>query len=356
MLSLEYEAMLRGERPVVREEFDKVSFGDTVLDSAVSCLSAKYHYKTDRPIGNDQDELTWNLPGWGQSKDDCGEYLKATGCPDHGHPTVTGVKHTRKVILKHCFNPECPICYIPWAIREGSSAAARMRAAEHLYRRNGVDLQDARHFTFSPPQEQATELMKTREGYKRLKSYVIKLIKKSGIKGGAVVFHSHRVNKYKQLYISPHFHVVGYGYVEETKQFHKASAGWVYKNMGVRASLAGTLIYAMDHCGLSYEPGQKKRIGHALIWFGLLAYNKIIKDSIIKEEKTVPCSACSEDLHEFALVVNPGGHGMNPDWTDDKGIYHIKVKTIVYQLAKKRLQYLEKLKTVEYEQSRLRYI
>ncbi len=343
------ELMAAGERPIVREDFDKAFFGDTVLDSAVSCLSAKYHSQTGQTTSKTDDELTWQLPGWGQAKSDCGEYLKAVGCPDHAQPTLSGAKHTRKVILKHCFNPECPICYVPWAVREGTAAADRMKAAERLYLREGDDLQDARHFTFSPPQAAAIELIKTKKGYKRLKAFAIKLIKKAGIRGGAVIFHSHRVNRHKQRYLSPHFHVVGYGYVQNTKQFHKASAGWVYKNMGTRASLAGTIIYALDHCGLAYEQGNTKRIGHALTWFGLLSYNKIAKESVTTVEQTVPCKACSTDLHEYALVVNPGGHGMLPDWSKDEGVFHIKVKIIVYKLSKNKVKNMKKMKKKNYE-------
>jgi hypothetical protein len=337
-MSLEYEAMLRGERPIVKcynsdpgENFDRAHFDDPELESSVSCLSAKYHHTQGEIQRDPDDELQWYLPGWGKAKDDCGDFLKAIGCPGHGNPTVTGSKHTRKVILKHCHNPECPICYVPWTIREGMAAAERMKAAEILYRRAGKDLQDARHFAFSPPQDAAIKMMKTKKGYKQLKKYTIKLIKKVGIIGGAVVFHAYRLNKYKQLYLSPHFHAVVYGYVLDTIDFNQAFPGWIIKNMGTRKSIAGTLMYVLDHCGLGYENGV--RMGHALTWFGALSYNKIAKDSIIKEEKAIQCSACPEELKEYELVVNPDGHGMAPDWNKIKSDYHIKVKTIIYKLV-----------------------
>jgi len=55
--------------------------------------------------------------------------------------------------------------------------------------------------------------------------------------------------------------------------------------MGKRASIAGTIIYALDHCGLAYEKNNKKRLYHALTWFGLLSYNVIAKSEIIKKKK-----------------------------------------------------------------------
>ena len=347
-MSLEYEAMLRGERPLVLDGQGNVNN----VDALVSCLSAKYHTKDNDTVDQNDNELQWHLPGWGESKDDCGEYLKAVSCPDHGKPTVTDEKHTRGIILKHCFNPECPICYTSWAIREGNAAADRMKAAERLYRGENIDLQEARHFTFSPPQDAAVELIRTKAGYAKLKGYCIKLIKKSGLMGGAVIFHSHRVNKYKQLYLSPHFHVVAYGYIMDSPAFEKMSKGWIYKNMGKRATLSGTLIYALDHCGLSYSNGE--RVFHALTWFGLLSYNKLGKKEVIKEEKTVPCRACQKEILEYGLVVNPDGHGMNPDWSMIKGVYLVKVKTIVYRLVQKRSpKKVDASKKVEYEQSRL---
>jgi hypothetical protein len=354
------ELMAAGERPIVKgytglvgENFDIAHFDEPALDSAVSCLSAKYHSSDGQTPIDPDDELTWNIPGRGEKKDDCGDYLKAVGCPGHASPTVTGQKHDRKVILKHCFNPECPVCYPAWAVREGNAAADRMKAAERLYRAEGNDLQDARHFTFSPPQDAATLMIKTKKGYKQLKKYVIKLIKKSGILGGVVIFHAHRVNKFKQLYISPHFHVIAYGYVLDTVDFNKEFPGWIIKNMGKRASLAGTIIYALDHCGLGYEtlPGTRFKI-HAVTWFGLLSYNKVAKDSIIKSEKELPCKACSAAMHEYALVVNPDGHGMTPDWEDDKGIYFIKVKTVVYKLTNLVKKKPKKEPEKEYEQTR----
>jgi len=339
-VSKEWDDRMNGKRPVVPgEEFDVSHFSEPHLDNAVSCLSAKYHYVNGEEVQDNNDELIWHLPGWGSPKDpsaglqdDCGDYLKAVGCPGHGNETITGAKHTRKVILKHCHNPACPVCYVPWAVREGNRAADRMRAAELLYRRNGDDLQDVRHFTFSPPQDISKILIKTKAGYKKLKDHAVKLVKKSGIKGGVIIFHSHRINKAKELYISPHFHVIGYGYIEGTKLFYKASAGWIYKNMGKRDSLSGTIIYALDHCGLSYEG--EHRIGHAITWFGLLSYNKIVKDSIVIEDKSIPCTACTTALHEYELTIQGDTiKHLLPDWNKDKGIYMIKVKTIVYKLG-----------------------
>jgi hypothetical protein len=333
-MTLEYEAMLRGERPVILDDQGK----QNKVDALVSCLSAKYHTKGNDIIDQNGNELSWHLPGWGKSKDDCGDYLKAISCPDHDIPTVTGEKHTRGIILKHCFNPECPICYPSWAIREGNAAADRMKASERLYRGEDLDLQDARHFTFSPPQDAAVELIKTKMGYKRLKGYAVKLIKKAGLKGGVIIFHSHRVNKFKQLYLSPHFHVVAYGYIMDSPAFEKMSKGWIYKNMGKRSTLAGTLIYALDHCGLSYEKDNPKRIFHALTWFGLLSYNQVGKREVFVEEKTVPCKACENELLEYALTVNPGGHGMSPDWLMIKGVHLVKIKTVIYKLVKYTLK------------------
>lgn len=349
--SMQDEQRRNGARPVIleesqgKEDFDIAHFDEEHLDFSVSCLSAKYHGASFATT-HMANEIEWRLPGHGESKADCGDYLKAVGCPGHDTPTVSGDKHTRKVVLKHCFNPACPICYVPWAVREGTAAADRMKAAERLYRAAGIELGEPRHFTFSPPQAKAIEDMKTIEGFKQLKADFVKLIKESGIVGGAFEFHSHRVNKAKELYLSPHFHVAGYGYITGTKAFYKASEGWVYKNMGARKTLSGTIIYALDHCGLAYVGG--KRVFHALTWFGLLSYNKLAKAAVINEEKEVPCKACSEALHEYALVVNEGGHGMSPDWNKDLGVYHVKVKTIIYKLTKR----VNKKLKIEYEQTR----
>jgi len=113
-----------------------------------------------------------------------------------------------------------------------------------------------------------------------------KYVKKIGFWGGCSIFHPYRSDKetkpivldegvafksvnnfnprelqqyMKQIigidvncwYISPHFHLIGYGNIDGLKVADLYSkTGWIFKNVGVRRSVLGTAFYQLTHAGV----------------------------------------------------------------------------------------------------------
>jgi len=89
-------------------------------------------------------------------------------------------------------------------------------------------------------------------------------------------------------YYSPHFHVIGFGWIENTVENYQKN-GWVVKNKGFRDSTFATFYYQLSHAGI-------KKQNHTLVWFGNLSYSKL---KVEKEEiERNICSYCHAKLRE----------------------------------------------------------
>ena len=259
--------------------------------------------------------VVWKLPKWDAAGGLCGSVDGVKACNHHKEDYV--------FLYHRCFKPECPVCYKAWVNREAERVVERLKSAEKLYNgRLGV----IKHFVVSPPQEWAVKLMNDKDGFKVLKAKCIKLLKKSGLFGGCVIFHSHRKDGLVWFY-SPHFHIVGYGCLINSDIFYEKSGGWIYKNKGVRKSVFGTVSYLLTHCGLGYN-SDGVRVFHCVVWFGCLSYNKIVIESETKVLVPELCSKCKEPLHRFVSCYY-GGSDVDTykdfDSWEDMGIYvHIK--------------------------------
>jgi len=119
--------------------------------------------------------------------------------------------------------------------------------------------------------------------------YSYKILKDIGCIGGTIIFHSFRYHKdVKQWYYSPHFHVIGFGWIEKTTENYYKN-GWIVKNKGCRQSTFATVYYQLSHAGI-------KKNNHALVWFGDLSYSKL---KVEKEEiEANICPYCRDKLRE----------------------------------------------------------
>lgn len=331
--------MLRGERPVRNE----ANFEGE--NSPVSCLTPKYQKAIDESTltltstGTKHDNVfmemfdnhsIFSLPGQGeQTNDKCGQWTHPLRCPNHGQITLDGKKHDSFVATHSCHNPECPVCYESWASRQAVTSSDRIIQAVGLYKHEGYVIGKINHIVFSPPQEQAKELIRTAGGARTLRTMAKDMAKKAGVRGGAMIFHPFRQNDPRETnfnenmkpyvwYESPHFHVVGFGWLKKSDEFYNET-GWLYKNVGRRQTIKGTIKYTLTHCGIA-EGFQ------AITYFGMISNNKIVIDKIEKVTEAIKCQACGEELHLFGMKENENGE-MEVDWTEDKGVYlHIVTK------------------------------
>ena len=119
---------------------------------------------------------------------------------------------------------------------------------------------------------------------------------------GLVVFHPFRINKdTREWEYSPHFHVLGFGWVTAVTQAY-TKHGWVIKNKGVRKSVLGTIYYQLTHCGI-------KKKYHALTYFGACSYSKLKLKPEELESRNCPIWYGKYNLRSKDLELE--------EWVDD---------------------------------------
>jgi hypothetical protein len=289
----------------------------------LSMNSIRWERQTDllevfKSVGYAEEEKRpfWDLPGHGKKYDDCGE-IKAKGCDhvkDHPNGKVFGRYYAR-----NCRRKQCPVCFEGWAGAEAERALIRLASFVHdpklidqvilgfkramskdpvpralFHQALVADLEErlkARpryrvvHFVLSPWLGiDVSTIVK----FKAMKDKAYLIARESGISGGASVFHPYRLKcsscgsaipDYSKAcpacgctvfkwFWSPHFHVVGFGWLENTGLGY-AQHGWVVKNLGVRKSVFATFQYLLSHAGVS-------SVGlHTVTWFGRLSYRAL---------------------------------------------------------------------------------
>jgi len=279
----------------------------------------------------------WYLTGTLDSHARCGEFVRALGCEDFGKDDL---KHDRIIETYSCHRPGCPECYESWANREADKAEERLLEGQKLYHEAGKKFA-LKHVSFSPPPSEYRDIkhMIEQGRYNVFKAIALGLIKKAGVIGGCIVPHFWRqkgnsdddfddIDIYQNpyfspkdgdWYFSPHFHVIGAGFMIPSDKFYNET-GWVYNNLGKRKSIKNTIFYALTHCA-------NHKNHHALTWFGIYVYNQLTIDFIEFKNITVPCSACNSCLHEYALDYSWNQlDTLEPDWEHDKGVHFRKVK------------------------------
>lgn len=210
-------------------------------------------------------KLVWRLPGTELKNKTCGLW-KTVGCDNvFGHPE-------NKKFIKHskisCFRSKCEYCWLEkWLSRESSRATQRIENYVDVFK----NLQFARspnlqrkylnpiHVIVSPSWNDKFK------SFDELKNKARKLINQAGIEGGLMIYHPFSLDKKTgQWIVRPHFHILGFGWVVDTKKISD-SEGWVIKNKGLRDSLHSTIYYQLSHAGVSDGV-------HAITWFGSLGY------------------------------------------------------------------------------------
>ena len=148
--------------------------------------------------------------------------------------------------------------------------------------------------------------------YKALKAYFASKQAQIAQKGLVSV-----ENELKLWYIRPHFHLIGYGWIENVEALY-AKYGYVVKNLGVRDSVFMTALYQLSHAG--YREGQ-----HTVSWIGCMSNNQYVKlDPEPEPEREDPvCPECGEVLMPVRWV----GEGPNVlDEVTEEGMYSTPVE------------------------------
>ena len=250
-------------------------------------------------------KLVWKLPGIERKKETCGKWI-TKGCANvWGHPeNKFFVKHSKR----SCFRAKCETCWLEkWLARESHRATQRIE--------NYIDV--FKHLQFARSHHLQRKYLKPIHvivspswndkflSFDKLKNKARKLINQAGIEGGLMIYHPFGFDKMKnQWVIRPHFHILGFGWVVNTKKISD-SEGWVIKNKGLRDSLYSTIYYQLSHTGVSDDV-------HSITWFGSLGYRAKYADrfKVEDDEETDFCDYCKCMLVDFEYV----GQGKPPDF------------------------------------------
>jgi hypothetical protein len=250
-------------------------------------------------------KLIWKLPGTEEKKENCGVWA-TKGCDNtYGHPENKKFIRQSK---RSCFRAKCEYCWLEkWLSRESSRATQRIEnyieVFKHLQFARSPNLQRKHlnpiHVIVSPSWNDKFK------SFDYLKNKARELINQAGIEGGLMIYHPFSLDKkINQWIVRPHFHILGFGWVVDTKKISD-SEGWVIKNKGLRDSLHSTIYYQLSHAGVSDNV-------HAITWFGSLGYRAKYANlfKVEDDDESDFCDYCGCMLVEFEYV----GQDKPPDF------------------------------------------
>jgi hypothetical protein len=236
----------------------------------------------------------WKLPATGASKLGCGEWL-TEGCLNaknhNGVQFLDGIiasgKIFRRTYQKSCYRAECPECYLKWLAREANRGTHKIESYAKKMKEKPI------HVIVSIP------IWHHNKDVQELRRASYDILDKLGIKAGCMILHPFRYDrKQKSWYYSPHFHIIGFGWVNDPRQVYRDS-GFIVKNLGIRKSVYATLYYQLSHCGI-------KKGKHSVTWFGHLSNGNIAKYhpecKPIEEKREHLCPICQCKLRPLIWV------------------------------------------------------
>lgn len=236
-------------------------------------------------------DITWRLPGTRLPREECGKfrYFGCLNCDNHPYG-----KALIKKRMMSCFRSSCEKCWLEkWLARESNRATRRIENYVNVCKTYRLGNAKPIHVIVSPSWND--KFIR----FDLLKEKCRRLLELAGVRGGLLIYHPAGYKQDDKTWVKrPHFHVIGFGWVIDTKKISDNS-GWVIKNKGLRDSLHSTVYYQLSHSGVSDQEI------HSVTWFGELGYRakyaseiKVLDDDI--ESKL--CQFCGNDLREIVFV------------------------------------------------------
>ena len=283
-------------------------------------------YLTER-LGSDNSEIPyiqWTLP----ARDT--DLSKRLGCgqpiTENGKMIFTACSVNKedyiKLMYKHCWRLSCVNCMNSSAIKKGVEAEGRILSRKDLDLRKIGACDEPAHWVISPPQDWALVMMQLPYTFRKMYEMMIIGCKDHGLYAGAVVFHPWRLNDEQARKrdsaleegwrAGPHFHVVGYGFVD-TEGFRREFKGWTLKklhpNEKIR-SVRQTMAYLLTHVGLcSY---MRSDIDFEEAVYDLLIPSK--RRDIAPEEEDLEWSELGIYTEEFELLSTSSNDPEKHPW------------------------------------------
>jgi hypothetical protein len=247
--------------------------------------------------------LDWQLPGHGSAYtnlpkgSNCGDW-RYRGCLRvdlHTQDLLLGdedalqlQKVSGKVAIefyhRNCGRAECPVCYERWCALEAHKIENRLKP----FWKHGKVL----HVAISPSEYDVLTLP-----FEKLRAKMYRVAKLRGVLGGCSIIHPWRENEDGTWRVSPHFHILGFGWVKNTKEGYEKD-GWLVINIQdgeKERSVYRTALYQLSHCGLSDDH-------RTVTWFGCCSYAQRDVKVPPMEKLEHKCPCCQNDLLEVRYV------------------------------------------------------
>ncbi len=283
--------------------------------------------------------------GTGTVRDECGTVLRTVAACNR-HPG----DHKPLLIPNSCGRAACPVCWETWAERAGVRVRDSLEGYLSITYGNSQNLLGglkkeslrARHIVLSPPnsvvEELVTDTMRETDAadfqrifLQKLRRAAISVARDAGLVAGVIFEHDIRlkddsgaadrendINRYREILdrpdwrdhveFSPHVHILGHGYLEDSGAFYKRTGGWVYRTIRVVRDPEPVVKYLLSHA-----PTVPHRCAYARFGRMHSRYMQVVKEYRCREY--IACEECleagvpeSEAVRVIAtLAVDPGG-------------------------------------------------
>ena len=283
--------------------------------------------------------------GTGTVKEGCGTVLRTVAACNR-HPG----EHKPLLIPNSCGRAACPVCWDVWAERAGVRVRDSLEGYLSIVYGNsqkplaGLKKESlrARHIVFSPPHSLTEELIADtlqeadaadfqRVFLQKFRRAAISVVRGAGVVAGVIFEHDIRlktdsaavdqendINRYREILdrpdwrdhveFSPHVHILGYGYLEDSSEFYEESGGWIYRTIRVVDDPELVVKYLLSHA-----PTVPNRCAYAR--FGRMHSRYMEKVKEYRCREYIACEECleagvseAEAVRVIAtLAVDPGG-------------------------------------------------
>jgi len=253
--------------------------------------------------GNGEDVSSIFCGGWMSRGCLSSEKHSRLGESGIGQLTIDGCKASSVDVIEFykmsCGRLSCPTCYE----KACGKLALKIEHRFNSFKLKGRVLK-AIHVVVSPPEDALYF------GFSKFRKAAYDMAMRCGVHGGCIIFHPFRRYNENDLkedvaqgaswkeapaswYLSPHFHIIGYGWVKHTKEMYEAT-GWIVRNLGVRESVRSTALYQLSHCGVN-------KGFHSVVWFGSLSYSRLKGVMRLPAEKH-ECSSCGGEMKPVVII------------------------------------------------------
>ena len=260
----------------------------------------KYRYIPFEKFGNWIEVGSGNyekLSDDGRYRENCNSFRLDISCNEH--------KGERTRFYWHCGKLDCATCFIEASSRRSRRINERLLEFQREAFKRSIKTGRILHFTLSINRDLALKMMADYDGnfipFRR--DIINPMLQDMGVFAGVVFTHIRSATcqscgeKEKNCQcdtkvlikkFNPHFHVIGYGYIINAKQFKKKYLDFVYINHGRRYDAYHTIFYILSKASLwRKEDGTLKPAYTYFSWLSGKKFKKI-KETIIHHTDNCP--------------------------------------------------------------------